>query len=617
MNNKISNSNIKDKIYVTNNKMDITLNCIDGVKIEKWVLKSLNFLESEPCPDQPCSDWEAFVLEIDGIKYPTSVFAVTNIEQVRDKTQELVTVCLEYSKLNMQAKVILLNDLDKTVNFIIQLAVDWPDGYPREVFMHVPFLANFHLQGSDESTFYYPLNPISRKNGQSALSLNSAFRMPLAVLDNNRGYGFSIDFPLLTDHRESSQNRNLDLRDMYNEYFLKNHSLRLRPGRVLTDVIDLEFCAEEGGWPGMYSRLRNKYRKTFNMKEYERDDFEWYKNAFLHHFTYVYGKEAYDYKANKLDIDRLLDQGDEFGGYDVIILWHQYPRLGVDERDQFDFYDDFPGGKEGIREIVRKAHKRGTSVFLPFKPWDIPADESTEEVGHKIASLVRDTDIDGFFLDTMANLPLDFRRLVDQVKPGVVFYSEGQPGSKEVLELLTSSWDQFWNWGAMPDVLHIRFMLPEHISLSIARWHVGDKKDRLIKRAVFNGIGIVIWQDIFGSWLPYSPEQKAEVKRWKELWMENKSCFLSKEPIPLYPTLFDGLYCNMFPSDSGDETIYILYNENDEDVKGSLFINHNPSLKNVSECWNGTKACLVNTDKGAEVVGEVKAQELAIIKAFK
>ena len=33
-------------------------------------------------------------------------------------------------------------------------------------------------------------------------------------------------------------------------------------------------------------------------------------------------------------------------------------------------------------------------------------------------------------------------------------------------------------------------------------------KDSIIKRAAFNGTGLVIWQDVFGCWLPFSKKQK-------------------------------------------------------------------------------------------------------------
>ncbi|MCS7041814.1 MAG: hypothetical protein NZR01_03395 [Bryobacteraceae bacterium] len=40
-----------------------------------------------------------------------------------------------------------------------------------------------------------------------------------------------------------------------------------------------------------------------------------------------------------------LDEGErEFGGCDSLVLPHAYPRIGVDERNEFAMYRDMPGG---------------------------------------------------------------------------------------------------------------------------------------------------------------------------------------------------------------------------------------------------------------------------------
>ncbi len=58
----------------------------------------------------------------------------------------------------------------------------------------------------------------------------------------------------------------------------------------------------------------------------------------------------------------------------------------------------------------------------------------------------------------------------------------------------------------MPGTFILRYLLPENNAPMIFRRKIIGVKDLMIKRAIFNGTGIVIWQDIFGAWLPYSSE---------------------------------------------------------------------------------------------------------------
>ena len=71
-----------------------------------------------------------------------------------------------------------------------------------------------------------------------------------------------------------------------------------------------------------------------------------------------------------------------YGGLDAVVLWHAYPIIGIDERNQFDFYRDVPG----LAELVAALPRRGVRVFVDYNPWDTgdrDADEHVAETGRR------------------------------------------------------------------------------------------------------------------------------------------------------------------------------------------------------------------------------------------
>ncbi len=137
-------------------------------------------------------------------------------------------------------------------------------------------------------------------------------------------------------------------------------------------VMDGRIAPHEGDWHEAFRVFKKHLRDHFDFTYYERPVQERYRERFVSHFTFLYGRDIYDFEANRFRIDEFLDEGEEnFGGYDYMLLWRDYPRMGIDDRDQFAMYEDLPGGLDGLREMVERAHLRDVQVFIPYKPWDI------------------------------------------------------------------------------------------------------------------------------------------------------------------------------------------------------------------------------------------------------
>lgn len=559
-------------------------------------------------------DGELFLLKTEDREYTSGEFEILDIENCRDETEELLSITAVCRELNLTVNICFLNNLADMVSIIFRMSDGSLPERRKNYYLHCPFLCSLHPGDPADVRRYFPAAPLAGPKGESAMRLHPLIHLPLVLTDREDRYGLSVSFPSESDLEVAVQNRNVDFRKIANETDLEQHACLLRLNEYLADIAEFSICGLTEGWREAFRRVRRDFCSTLDMREYEREDLAWFRNTFLHHFTFLYSKEVYDYDTGRIELDRLADTGMEFGGFDTAILWHQYPRLGVDQRLQWEFFRDFPDGVKGIASAVRRAHERGMKILLPYKPWDTGSSQSMDAVREELAGILRETGADGFFLDTMEQVPEGFRKAADAVRPGIVFCSELHPNTRESLALLTASWDQFWSIPCMPEVDLLRFILPWHTAPQISRWQNGDGKDMLIKRAVFSGTGLVVWQDVFGSWLPYSAEQRETVRRYKQLWMEYRPYFQGAESIPFYPAEDSSIYCNRFSPEkgSGDQEkgfLYTFYNAGDREYEGVLIV-HRESEISCCKCLWGAWDIHLNQNK---IVGRIAPKEVAVI----
>ena len=182
-------------------------------------------------------------------------------------------------------------------------------------------------------------------------------------------------------------------------------------------------------WPAWRQQLKEwrDQRRTelqYDDSYYRREEFAWATSNFACCFAMMCDLTFYDPEAGAFQVDSLLDHGQsEFGGYDSLVLWHAYPRIGFDQRNQFDFYRDMPGGLPGLRTLSRQLHNRGVKVFINYNPWDTGTRREGKPDLDVLAEIIQAIEADGIFLDTMKQAEA-FRGKLDEMRPGVVLESE-------------------------------------------------------------------------------------------------------------------------------------------------------------------------------------------------
>jgi len=595
----INHDRVNKRFYIKNNTLHTVIDYSRGVKIAEFC-NGFTTIKSNV-------NKELIVLDFIGRRYSSADFSVKSAAAVSDKTRELAVILLENKELAVDIRVNFLNDKKDSLNIIIQVADHHKDGIPHNMYFHSPFLAGIEYSGDD--IYYYPGAPVKAQDGTMVIRpvnetiVATDIKLPLVVCDRENKFGFSVRFPLSSDLMDegAAQNRNIALTQISSADELKNHRVPLAPDSTFNDSIEFEIIGLRGGWPEAFDRFREVWQSDYELSEYRRKDLKWFNDCVVHNFCFLYGNEGFDFGKKRVDVEKLLKSGEDFGGYDTVTIWNSYPHLGVDKRSQWDYYDDFPGGRQALKEMVDEFHKHGVKVFLPFLPWDRGYDESTRTMSDNLAKLIEDTGADGVHLDTMETLPDCYRKKLDKLRPGIVLTSENHPMKKRPLEIITTSWDEFWTAGCMPQIDILRFMLPCHIAPAVSRWYRKEDKDKLINYAVFGAEPIVIWQDVFGRWMPYTEKQKAKIKLWKKVYLENKSVYQGSRPIPIYPVKPKNLYCNLFSADDGSQDIYSLYNDTDSSIDGEILTLADPDKNELSVVFGDAKAEISNGNLYASI----------------
>ena len=265
--------------------------------------------------------------------------------------------------------------------------------------------------------------------------------------------------------------------------------------------------AEWPAWRAAITRWRAEAaaRVAYDGSSYDSPDVRWAAGCFSVALAWLWDETLYDHDDARFTPDRFLAVGREFGGYDGVVLWHAYPVIGIDERNQFDFYRDVPG----IRELVAAFHARDVRVFVDYNPWDVGTRREDRDDAAAIAELVRWLDADGVFLDTMKEALPGLRAAVDAVRAGVCFEGESTLPLTRVHDHHLS-WAQWFADSPVPGVLRARWFEQRHMLHHTRRWNRDHSEE--LRSAWLNGVGMLVWENVFGSWVGWNERDKATLR---------------------------------------------------------------------------------------------------------
>lgn len=360
------------------------------------------------------------------------------------------------------------------------------------------------------------------------------------------------------------------------------YETKLPPGTKV--LYSIYFEVFKGKWQeGLSALFREKYlydTESFDNTLYERPDLDWIKQCYLIVLQMAWDREFFDRFTGRYTFPDVLRSGTNFfGNIDIYGIWPTWPRLGLDQRNQWDLYRDLPGGTAQLKNFVRLSHQSGTKFFIAYNPWD----KSTRKEDHLkgMARLIKETEADGVVLDTQASSSYELQAAADSVKKGVIMYSEGMAVARDMQGIISGR------------VHNAIFLSPElnlnkFIKPDFSIFRVCDVGEDIIHReiaiAFFNGYGTEL--NLFrpgGRNENYRTDLEF-LARTTMILRQNNDAFLDKKWIPLIDTDVDNLYVNQWQS--GKKKIFTVLNMNFEGAKGRMLSVDTDSGKHYVSLWN-------------------------------
>jgi formylglycine-generating enzyme required for sulfatase activity len=362
---------------------------------------------------------------------------------------------------------------------------------------------------------------------------------------------------------------------------LRRYETILPPGASVTYHIHADVFRGEWqqGLKLMFAERWLHDLERFDETLYNREDLQWIRTSYLMILQMAWDREYNDRLNGDQGFTEYLGQYNRLFGYvDVWGIWPTWPRLGLDDRNQWDLYRDLPGGTAGLRQLGREARADGCRFFIAYNPWD----KSTRPEDHLrgMAQIIAETEADGVVLDTEGSSSAELQQAADTVRKGVVMYSEGMPVVRDMPGIVAAR------------VHNALFLSPELnlnklIRPDFAIFRVADVGEDILHReisiAFFNGYGTELNMfrpggrgEAFRDDLSYLAKTTYVLRR-------NSDAFAGTDWTPLVRSGADRVYVNSW--NGGEKKIYTVLNMDHRGYSGPLFSPGDTTGKHLVSLW--------------------------------
>src|SRR5262249_23454544 len=155
-----------------------------------------------------------------------------------------------------------------------------------------------------------------------------------------------------------------------------------------------------------------------------------------------------------------------------------------------------------------------------------------------ITEVVRHIEADGVFLDTLDHAGGDLRAELNRARRGVALESEGGLPIESIPDHHLS-WAQWFDDSQAPGVLRNRWYEQRHTMHVIRRWDLDHSGE--LHMAWMNGTGMLVWENVFGSWVPWATRDRATYRAMLPIQRHFHRHFSEGIWTPLVPTQIEGV----------------------------------------------------------------------------
>ncbi|MFT3888542.1 MAG: SUMF1/EgtB/PvdO family nonheme iron enzyme [Arachnia sp.] len=325
--------------------------------------------------------------------------------------------------------------------------------------------------------------------------------------------------------------------------------------------------AARPAWRAALARWRDdaRARHGYDGACYERPGGRWAAACHAVAQVWLWDELFYSFDEGRFTPERFLADAEiRFGGLDAVVLWHAYPIIGIDDRNQWDYYRDVPG----IVELVAQLHRLGVRVFVDYNPWDTGTRRGADDLT-ELAALVRDLGADGVFLDTLKKADPELVARLEEARPGIVLEGESKLATERIADHATS-WAQFFADSPVPGVLRAHWFERRHMQHHIRRWHRDHSEE--LQSAWPNGVGMMVWEVVFGVWVGWNRRDARTLQRMLTVQRVAADLLLDGEWTPLVEIAPEAEAAGVYASAwrRGAVTLLTLVNRSEVDYRGPV-----------------------------------------------